>query len=146
MKLKGLMKTFFGFISLVLICGCDGRTLGQDWMRDLLFFGLSGGNDGNDGTDGADGSDGLACWDFAADGECDPDDDWNGPDGEPDGYCDAWDCQGTPGEQGEQGPQGEPGEDGQAGEQGPQGEPGQDGEDGDSDGPPWGNGNGHGPK
>ena len=141
-----LMLPFFAW-------GC-----GEDWQRDLaggLFavfldtddavpgtqgvdggdgmdgFDGSDGSDGADGMIGADGMNGLNCWDFDEDGECDFADDWNGPDGFPDGICDAWDWQGRPGEQGDTGPAGS----GPQGPQGPQGEKGDRGDDGNNGNP-----------
>jgi hypothetical protein len=86
------------------------------------------------GTDGTDGSDGLNCWDMDASGVCDADDDWTGPDGEPDGICNYLDCQGPAGADGTstgtQGPQGPAGPQGPSGTDGTDGTNGTDGTDG----------------
>lgn len=51
---------------------------------------------------------GLNCWDFDQDASCDESDDWNGPEGVSDGFCDAWDCKGLTGPEGPQGLPGAP--------------------------------------
>ena len=118
-----------------LSTGCGTRGIGQ------ILAGLVVDN-ALDGTQPvpSDGDPGLACWDFDGTGDCNGQD-WNGPDGVPDGVCDAWDCQGQPGAQGEQGPQGLPGEagppgadgaDGAVGAVGPQGPRGPAGATGDA--------------
>lgn len=60
------------------------------------------------------------CWDLAADGVCDEEDDVNG-----DGWCDALDCRGLPGEDGEDGLDGVDGMDGSDGAAGGDARPGE---------------------
>jgi len=91
------MKKFILPIFLIGMVGCGSGFLGlEDYQRDILSV-LIGQNSGSDGLD---------CWDKSSDGVCDASEDWSGPNGEPDGICDAWDCQGAPGVQGERGRQG----------------------------------------
>jgi len=85
---------------------------------------------GISGADGTDGIDGLNCWDMDANGVCDGDDDWTGPDGEPDGICNHLDCQGLTGPQGPTGPAGQDGTNGSDGTNGTNGIDGTNGTDG----------------
>ena len=97
-------------VGLLSLAGCGN---GLPWLtggliiEDLLDQGPT------------DGEDGLDCWDSNANGECDEEEDWTGPEGEADGLCDMWDCRGV------SGVPGEPGVRGPAGSPGPQGEPGE---------------------
>ena len=63
--------------------------------------------------------DGLDCYDLNANGECDEEEDWTGPEGEPDAVCDVYDCRGSDGDDGADGEAGVPGP------TGPHGEPGE---------------------
>lgn len=82
------MKKLILSILLIGVMGCGL----EDYQRDILGIIIAQNNSGSDGLD---------CWDFSEDAVCDEDEDWNGPDGFPDGICNAWDCQGASGELGE---------------------------------------------
>jgi hypothetical protein len=85
---------------LLGVAGCGNDFLGlEDYQRDILGVLIA-----HVGQQTA--TDGLNCWDFSGEGVCDADEDWNGPGGVPDEICDAWDCQGSPGEPGLEGPAG----------------------------------------
>jgi hypothetical protein len=89
------------------------------------------GADGADGAAGATGGAGLNCWDLNGDGACNKAaEDWNGPEGIPDGVCDAWDCHGPRGRAGDAGDVGATGQAGADGADGEDGEDGADGQDG----------------
>jgi hypothetical protein len=70
------------------------------------------------------GDDGLDCWDLDGDLTCGEEEDWTGPEGEPDAVCDVWDCQGIPGIDGADGASGPQGPAGDVGAAGPVGTPG----------------------
>ena len=97
------------------LAGCGNV---PDWLEIVipLRVGTGEAEAGPEGPPGNPGADGANCFDVR--------DDWNGPEGVPDGVLDAWDCQGAmgvPGEPGERGSDGQDGADGQPGATGPPG-------------------------
>ena len=130
--MKSVIKSWC-FVGLVALCGCGA---GPGWLgTGLLVEAILDPSEAPE--------QGLDCYDLNANGECDGLEDWNGPDGEADGTCDAYDCQGM---DGQDGIDGSDGADGDRGIPGPQGEPGETTVivvDDESDGPPFGRALGH---
>ena len=124
---KVLQKVLVGSLLTWAGCGNGFPWLTGGLIADSIIDGL---RPQDEADDGADGLPGLACWDSNANGECDAEEDWTGPEGEPDDLCDTWDCRGIPGNSGDDGAKGDTGADvspglpGPPGIQGSQGPPG----------------------
>jgi hypothetical protein len=103
-------------LAVWVICGCGG----PGWLG--LGLGIEAILDPDQVTE--DGEDGTHCWDLDGDSSCGEEEDWTGPEGEPDGVCDAMDCRGADGANGEDGSDGNVGEPGLDGSPGPAGPPG----------------------
>ncbi len=151
-----MIKYLLGLILvLFLTASCDSLPA---FVINLPIGGdrAADGQQGPPGAAGVDGERGLDCWDLNRTGICEGQD-RSGPDGAPDGWCDAWDCQGPAGEPGTNGTNGVDGVDGTDGQDGADGrngvvgrngqdgQDGSDGEDGQDGSGPCPNGNPHGP-
>jgi hypothetical protein len=99
-----------GLGGLLAACGAGAGWLGTGLVLESLL------DPSEAAEDGLDGLPGLACYDLNANGECDEEEDWNGPNAEADGACDAYDCQGIRGVDGSAGTNGLDGADGEDGE------------------------------